>query len=153
MKPRGYRSGDAALLTGPWLPGELLGLPPAGRPATAEPTRIPEPRDPRDELCVLPGAGFFRFVETDWVGRTARLEIGLADAASGSAREALDAALAHARGVLNLHRVHGLATPAAGAPTELLGQAGLRREAVIPDHVRLGGRTAAREIWAVVFDD
>ncbi|EWM18213.1 hypothetical protein [Kutzneria sp. 744] len=54
MRLRGYRSGDADLLSGPWLPGELLGLPVADWPPLAPPTTVAPPADPSQELCIAP---------------------------------------------------------------------------------------------------
>jgi hypothetical protein len=149
---RGYRSEDVPLLTGHWLRAELLGLAPPGVPGTADPTVVPAPRDATEELCILPGAGFVRFAELDWVHRRARLEIGLQPKAAGCALSALTVALTHALRVLNLHRVYGWATPDAGAPTALLAQAGLRQEATVPEAFWLGGRPVGRQIWGAVLD-
>ncbi len=149
---RGYRSEDAPLLTGPWLRAELLGLAPPGVPGTADPTVVPPPRDATEELCILPGAGFVRFTELDWVHRRARLEIGLQPGAADCARSALTSALTHALQALNLHRVYGWATPDAGAPTDLLAQAGLRQEATVPEAFWFGGRPVARQLWGVILD-
>jgi hypothetical protein len=113
MMLRGYRTRDAELLTGPWLPGELLGLPVAGRPPLAEPAVTPPPRDRTAELCVVPGLAFVRFSDIDWIKRRARLETGVRPEAADSVEQLLKSAVAHAFQVLNLHRVYGWVTPAA----------------------------------------
>jgi hypothetical protein len=153
MRLRGYRDADASLLSGPWLPGELLGLPAADRPALAEPAAVAPPRDREVELCVAPHGGFARFSELDQVARSARLETGLRPDAAETARDLLDAALAHGFEVLNLRRLYGWVTPAAGAPADLLIEAGFTREATVPDGAWYDGRPTDRQIWAVVRDD
>lgn len=160
MMLRGYRDTDLPLLTGRWLPGELLGLAVPGRPALAEPARVPAPQGPDadgaaaqdDELCVVPGTGFVRLTGLDWVHRRARLEIGLRAGADGSAEPLLKAALDHAFRVLNLRRVFGWVTPAVALPDglprdALLRGAGLAPEADIPRALWLDGRPVARQIW------
>jgi hypothetical protein len=116
LRLRGYRAADLPLLSGDWLPGELLGLPVPGRPALADPASVPPPspdRGPAEELLVLPDTAFVRFSEVDWVHRRARLEIGLRPGAAAVAGPLLRAALAHAYRTLNLRRVYGWFTPAA----------------------------------------
>ncbi|MEW2520855.1 GNAT family N-acetyltransferase [Actinacidiphila alni] len=160
MMLRGYRDTDLPLLSGDWLPGELLGLPVPGRPPLAEPARVPAPRDPAedgatgqdDELCVVPGAGFVRLAAVDWVHRRARLEIGLRPGAEGGAEPLLKAALDHAFRALNLRRVFGWVTPAVPLPSglprdALLRDAGLAPEADVPRALWLDGRPVARQIW------
>jgi hypothetical protein len=166
MMLRGYRDTDLPLLTGGWLPGELLGLPVPGRPALAEPARVPPPREPADddrtahepgqddELCVVHGTGFVRLTDLDWVHRRARLETGLRAGAENGAGPLLKAALDHAFRALNLRRVFGWVTPAAtlpdGLPRDtLLRDAGLRPEADIPRALWLDGRPVTRQIWGV----
>ncbi|MFJ1586544.1 GNAT family N-acetyltransferase [Streptomyces sp. NPDC088197] len=160
MMLRGYRGADLPLLTGHWLPGELLGLSVPGRPVLAEPARVPAPEGPGedgapgqdDELCVVPGTGFVRLAALDWVHRRARLEIGLRPGAETSAEPLLKAALDHAFRVLGLSRVFGWVTPAVplpdGLPRDaLLRDAGLSPEADIPRALWLDGRPVARQIW------
>ena len=110
MRLKGYRDAHAPLLSGPYPPGELLGLPQADRPALAEPAAVPPPRDREVELCVAPGVGFARFSELDPVARCGRLETGMRPGTAGAARDLLDAALAHGFTVLNLRRVYGWVT-------------------------------------------
>jgi hypothetical protein len=150
MRLRGYRDADAPLLSGPWLPGELLGLLAAGRPALARPAAVPPPRDSAVELCVVPDGGFARFSELDPVARCARLEIGVRPGAAEWARELLDAALAHGFEVLNLHRLYGWVTPAAGEHAGLLAEAGFEKEAAVPNGAWYAGRPVDRQIWAAV---
>jgi hypothetical protein len=150
MRLRGYRDADAPMLTGPYPPGELLGLPPADRPALAEPASVPPPEDREAELCIAPDVGFARFSELDPVARCARLETGVRPEAAGTARDLLDAALAHGFEVLNLRRLHGFVTPAAGARADLLAEAGFEQEAAVPNGAWYDGRPVDRQIWAAV---
>ena len=152
MRLRGYRDADAPLLSGPWLPGELLGLPAAGRPALAEPAAVPPPLDHETELCIAPDVGFARFSELDQVARRARLEIGLRPGAAGAAGDLLEVALRHGFENLNLHRLHGWVTPTAAAPAGLLADAGFVREAAVPNGAWHDGRPVDRQIWAAVRD-
>ena len=64
MKLRGYRGTDRSLLSGPWLAGELLGLPLEDWPALADPTAVPPPAGHDEELCVTDGA-FVRYTDID----------------------------------------------------------------------------------------
>lgn len=155
MMLRGYRSGDAALLAGPWLDGELIGLPLAGWPPLADLTAVAPPRGPGDELCVAPEAGFARFAGLDWVHRRARLETGLLPGREDEAGPLLRAAVSYAFGSLNLRRLYGWVTPAAAGtrPATALKPAGFRREATVPDGIWLDGRPVEREIWAVIRHD
>jgi hypothetical protein len=151
MRLRGYRGGDADLLAGPWLPGELLGLPLADWPPLAAPTTVPPPADPGQELCIAPGLGFVRYTELDWVHRRARVEIGLHGV------EGLDVLLktvvAHGFRTLNLSRLYGWVTPLVEPPTGLLADVGFEREAALPAATWLDGRPVDREIWGVVRHD
>ncbi|MEU6171955.1 GNAT family protein [Streptantibioticus parmotrematis] len=150
MRLRGYRGDDLPLLSGPWLPGELLGLPAPGRPALAPEARFAPPADTSVDLCVAPEAGCVRYTELDWVNRRARLEIGVRPDATDSAAELLHAALVHGFRTLNLHRVYGWVTPHTGDRTGLLERAGLRLEAELPQALWLDGRPATRQIWGRV---
>ncbi len=165
LRLRGYRAADLPLLSGDWLPGELLGLAVPGRPALADPASVPPPspdRGPAEELLVLPDTAFVRFSEVDWVHRRARLEIGLRPGAAAVAGPLLRAALAHAYRTLNLRRVYGWFTPAAHATAggerppgaeELLRGAGLSFEAGVPQALWLDGRPVDRQIWGVFRHD
>ncbi|WP_165984859.1 GNAT family N-acetyltransferase [Streptomyces sp. YIM 98790] len=152
---RGYRGTDRELLAGPWLPGELLGLPVAGRPPLAEPAAVAEPdgtEGGRDELCIVPDTGFVRWTDIDWVNRRACLEIGLhrrPDDLPGL----LAAAVEHGFHGLNLHRLYGWVTPAAQPPAAALAACGFRREAVAPEGMWFDGRAVDREIWGAVRRD
>ncbi len=150
MRLRGYRDADAPLLTGPYPSGELLGLPSADRPPLAAPTSVPPPRDSEVELCVASGVGFARFTELDPVARCARLETGVRPDAAGTAADLLGAALAHGFDVLNLRRMYGWVTPAAGERSDLLAEAGFEKEAAVPNGGWHDGRPVDRQIWAVV---
>lgn len=152
MKLRGYRDDDRALLTGDWLPGELLGRTPAVRPALAERTGISADQDRRAEVYVIDGIGVVRFAELDWVHRRARIETGLLPTSGGGAGTVLlRALLAHAFDVLNLHRVYGWITPETGADdSSALLAAGFRREAEVPAAGWLAGRLVPRELWAAM---
>ncbi|MFG2263230.1 GNAT family N-acetyltransferase [Streptomyces sp. NPDC048720] len=149
MRLRGYREADRTLLTGDWLPGEMLGLPVAGRPPLAEPSVVAAPADDTSEVCVVPGAGYVRFAEIDWIHRRARLETGLHTVPEDPAR-LLAAAVDHGFRVLGLHRLHGLVTPAAHPPDAALAAAGFRHEATIPQALWLAGRPVERQVWGVV---
>jgi hypothetical protein len=155
VRLRGYRTADLPLLSGPWLPGELLGLPASDRPPFAEPAAVPPPASGRrgDELYVLPGAGFVRFTELDWVHRRGRLETGLRPGAAESAAGLLAAALDHAHRTLNLRRVYGWYTPERPGTEELLRGAGLSPEADIPQALWLDGRPVGRQIWGMSRHD
>ncbi len=153
MRLRGYRDADAPLLSGRHLPGELLGLPPAGRPALAEPAVVPPPRDHEVELCIAPDAGFARFSELDLVARSARLETGVRPEAADTARDLLAAALTHGFEVLNMRRLYGWVTPASGARADLLAEAGFEKEAAVPNGAWYDGRPVDRQIWAAVRHD
>jgi hypothetical protein len=155
MTLRGYRSSDRALLSGPWPPGELLGIPLPAWPALAPPTTVEPPSDTRTELCVLPGAGFVRYTEIDWVNRRARVELGLlpdAGATRGALEPLVAAAVAHGFHRLHLHRLHGWVSPVTEPPTAVLESAGFLREATVPSALWLDGRSVEREIWGVVRD-
>lgn len=153
MRLKGYRDAHAPLLSGPYPPGELLGLPQADWPALAEPTSVAPPRDHETEVCVAPGVGFARFSELDPVARCGRLETGMRPGTAGSARDLLDAAVAHAFQVLNLRRLYGWVTPATGARADLLADAGFAQEAAVPGGAWHDGRPTDRQIWAVVRHD
>lgn len=151
MRLRGYRSSDSELLAGPWLPGELLGLPVSGWPALAEPTRVPAPADPSQELCIAPGLGFVRYTALDWVHRRARVEIGLHGV--DGLDVLLKTVMAHGFLTLNLSRIYGWVTPLLRPPVGLLADVGFRREAVLPESTWLDGRPVDREIWGAVRND
>jgi hypothetical protein len=151
MRLRGYRSGDADLLAGPWLPGELVGLPVADWPPLASLTRVPPPSDPSQELCIAPGLGFVRYTSLDWVHRRARVELGLHCLAGLDVL--LKTVVTHGFLTLNLSRIHGWVTPALEVPTGLLADVGFQREAVVPEGAWLDGRPVDREIWGVVRND
>lgn len=153
MMLRGYRRQDLPLLTGPWPAGELLGLPGTDRPALAEPTLVPPPTDDSVELCVVDEVGFVRYSEFDWVHRRARLEVGLLPGAGDDAEVLLKTALNHGFRSLNLHRVHGRVTPAAGPgtlPAQLLTDAGFTLEAEIPGATRFAGRSVPQQLWGAL---
>lgn len=153
MMLRGYRAADRGLLTGDWLPDELLGRPVADRPALAEPATVTPPTDDTSELCVVPGTAFVRFTELDWVNRRARLSTGLRPEAVDDAEVLLKSAVSHGFRVLNLHRLYGWVTPACGASIEALHDAGFQLEATVPDAVWLDGRPVERQIWGAVRHD
>ncbi|MGW3964513.1 GNAT family N-acetyltransferase [Amycolatopsis sp. NPDC005003] len=148
MKLRGYRGTDRGLLSGPWLAGELLGLPIDGWPALAEPTEVPPPAGDDEELCVTDGA-FVRYTDIDWVHRRARVEIGVHNRLS-EVDDLLRAAVEHGFTGLNLRRLYGWVTTPA---TDALAAAGFRREAVVPAATWFDGAPAAREIWGTIRHD
>ncbi|HET6704596.1 hypothetical protein [Amycolatopsis sp.] len=151
MKLRGYRGTDRDLLHGPWLAGELLGLPLDDWPALADPTHVPPPAGDDEELCVTDGA-FVRYTGIDWVHRRARVEIGVHSGLS-DVDSILCAAVEHGFTGLNLRRLHGWVTPAIRQHTEALAAAGFRREAVVPAATWFDGAPAAREIWGTIRHD
>lgn len=153
MMLRGYRTSDAALLSGPWLPGELLGLPMADWPALAGPTTVEPAKDHTEELCVVTGQASVHYTGIDWVHRRARLSIGLQPGAHDVLEPVLKAATQHGFVVLNLHRLYGWVTPAATPDTRALASAGFQREATVPGALWLDGRVVTREIWGAVRHD
>lgn len=142
----GYRQTDHALLGGHWLRGELLGLPDPDWPALAEPTAIE-----RKNVYVVRGRAVVRFADLDWVHRRARLEIGVQPDA-GDLVELVRLAVGHGFGTLNLRRLHGWVTLAAGTPVAPLEAAGFAREAMVPRAVWHRGTPVGRELWGVVRD-
>ncbi|MFG2011504.1 hypothetical protein ACGFNF_20800 [Micromonospora sp. NPDC048868] len=153
MTLRGYRSTDLPLLTGPWLAGELLGMPLEQAPTMVVPAAVEAPKDNTVELCVLPGAAFVRFAELDWVHRRARLEIGVQPGAEDLVPALLKTAVSHGFRVLNLHRLYGWVTPAAAAPVDLLQDAGFIGEATVPAGRWFAGSHVDRQIWGAVRHD
>jgi hypothetical protein len=151
MKLRGYRDADRELLRGPWLAGELLGLPLDDWPALAEPATVPPPAGHDEELCVTDGA-FVRYTDIDWVHRRARVEIGVHNALS-DVDAVLAGAVEHGFTGLNLRRLHGWVTPAARPTAAALTAAGFRREAVVPAATWFDGAPVAREIWGTIRHD
>lgn len=150
MRLRGYRDRDLPLLSGPWLPGELLGLPLPDWPTLAPPTRVPPPAGDDEELCVVSDTASVRFADIDWISRRARLEIGWHRPDTEGLDALLAAAVEHGLRRLNLRRLEGLVTPPAAAPVATLTAAGFRREATVPEHLWLDGRAVDREIWGVI---
>jgi hypothetical protein len=149
----GYRQSDRPLLTGHWLPGELLAAPLDDWPALAAPTVIAPPDKQSDQrLCLVRGLGFIRFIELDWVHRRARVEIGCHQSTVDGLDTMVRLAVSHGFEALNLHRLFGWRTPMAGVPTGPLNRAGLVREGVVPRGSWLAGEQVDREIWGVVRD-
>jgi hypothetical protein len=149
MKLKGYREADRALLTGPWLPGELLGLPVEGRPPLAEPSSVEPPADDTAELCVVPGTGFVRFTGVDWIHRHARLEIGLHSAARDPL-PVLEAAVEHGFRVLGLRRLYGWVTPDVHSAETVLKSGGFQWEATVPQALWVAGRAVDRQLWGAL---
>ncbi|MER0243513.1 hypothetical protein AAHZ94_16125 [Streptomyces sp. HSW2009] len=164
MRLVAYRSSDVSLLTGYRLPGELLGVRPAGWSDAAEPHRIADPWARRDErLYVVRDVAYVRYTDIDWASGRARLEIGPRERAQPTEgdgagpehaedllAELVDAAVTHGRCVLNLRRLHGWVTPAAGPPLAPLRAAGFVWEAVVPRGCRYEGNEVEREMWGLV---
>jgi RimJ/RimL family protein N-acetyltransferase len=148
----GYRESHRELLCGNWTPGELLDRPTARRAALAEPTVIDTAARSGERLYVIPGAGFVRYREIDWIHRRARLEIGLRDRDWKLAIAVLRQARSAALESLGLSRLYGWATPAAGVPAALLADSGFELEATVPTAGWFGGRPADRQIWATLGD-
>jgi RimJ/RimL family protein N-acetyltransferase len=157
MTPRGFRETDRALLSGAWLPGELLGWPVPDWPALADLTTVPPPADHDEELCVLDGVGFLRYADIDWVHRHARLEIGQCTGVSAvddsTVADLLRTAVDHGFTDLNLHRLYGWHTPAAGTAPDSLVAAGFRHEATVPAALWFDGRPVTRELWGEIRHD
>jgi len=153
MMLRGYRSSDSSLLSGPWLDGELAGLPLACWPALADRSTVPPPSGPDEELFIAPGVGFVRYTELDWVHRRARVETGLQPEHTDAAGPLLQAAVTYGLEDLNLHKLHGWVTPATGVAATAPDLAGFRLEASVPDGIWLDGRAVERQIWAVIRPD
>lgn len=165
MRLVAYRNSDVSLLTGYRLPGELLGVRPAGLPDGAAPHRVTEPWARRDErLYVVRDIAYVRYTEIDWASGQARLEIGPreepgrgAPNVTGSGEhpadllgELVEMAVAHGRRVLNLRRLHGWVTPVARPPLDFLRAAGFAWEAVVPRGCLYEGVEVEREIWGWV---
>ncbi|GAB3465367.1 hypothetical protein [Actinophytocola sediminis] len=144
MMLTGYRETDQPLLSGHWVRGELLGLPDPARPPLTAPSTI-EPRD----VYVLRDQAIVRFAELDWVHRRARLEIGVREGRTDLAG-IVRLAVRHGFTVLNLHRLHGWVTPAAGTPTGPLEAAGFVRETVVPQAIWYAGAPVDRQQWGVI---
>jgi hypothetical protein len=156
MKLRGFRDADRSPLTGHWLPGELLALPLADRPALAAPLAVPAPGDRADQrLCVADDVAVVRYTELDWINRRARLEIAVQDPGldEPKVKQLVELAVAHGFGGLNLHRLYGLLTPAGSAPAEPLAAAGFQLEGALPQGIWLYGRPVDRQLWGAVRDE
>jgi hypothetical protein len=152
----GFRESHRELLRGNWTPGELLARPAdgraAGRAAMAEPAVIDHAVRSGMRLYVVPGAGFIRYREIDWIHRRARVEIGLRDQAWPLALAVLRQARSAGLELLGLSRLYGWVTPAAGIPDALLADAGFELEATVPRAIWLAGRPVSRQVWATLAD-
>lgn len=148
----GFRESHRELLRGNWPPGELLARPAGGLAAMAEPAVIDHAVRTGMRLYVVPGAGFIRYREIDWIHRRARVEIGLRDQAWPLALAVLRQARSAGLELLGLSRLYGWATPAAGIPPALLADAGFELEATVPGAIWLAGRPVSRQIWATLAD-
>jgi len=147
----GYRESHRELLRGNWTPGELLAPAADGRAGLAEPAVIDAARSD-ERLYVVPGAGFVRYREIDWIHRRARVEIGLRDQNWRLAPAVLRQARSTGMELLGLSRLYGWAAPAAGVTADLLAEAGFELEATVPGAIWLGGRPASRQVWATLAD-
>ena len=141
----GYRQTDHSLLSGHWLPGELLGLSDPDRPFLAEPVSIEQ-----TNAYVIRDQAVVHFADLDWVHRRARLEIGVR---SGDLTDIVRLAVRHGFTVLNLHRLYGWVTPAVGTPTEPLEVAGFEHETSIPQAIWHAGGPVGRQQWGVIRHD
>lgn len=140
----GFRETDRSLLSGHWLRGELLGLPDPDASPLAEPSVLEA-----KHVYVIRGRAAVRFAEVDWVHRRARLEIGVQPGA-GDLAEIVALAVRHGFTALNLRRLHGWVTPAAGTPAEPLTEAGFVHETSVPQAVWHAGRPVERHLWGVI---
>ena len=145
----GFREADRGLLTGMWLPGELLAVAPPAPPALARPHTV----DGTGPLYVVRDLAFVRFADLDWVHRRARVEVGLAPGAESHAAEVLALAVAHGFAGLGLYRLHGWVTRAAGAPADAVRAAGFVLEATVPCGRWFAGRPVDRELWGCLASD
>lgn len=148
----GYRPQHAPLLTGSWVPGELLCF--ADNEARPTSLRVegPGPASKLSErLLVVPSVGFVRFCEIEPIHRRARLEIGLQGRFdAGTAAGVLGLARGCAFGQLNLHRLYGWVRSTHPPTVEVLAAAGFVREAALPAALRHGGTLRRRELWAAL---
>jgi ribosomal-protein-alanine N-acetyltransferase len=79
--------------------------------------------------------------------------IGAPYARQGYMTEALQLALRHAFRVLGLHRVEANILPANRASITLVRRAGFRREGRSPRYLKIAGRWADHERWALLVED
>jgi len=79
--------------------------------------------------------------------------IGAPYARQGYMTEALQLALRHAFRILRLHRVEANIMPVNRASIMLVRRAGFRREGYSPRYLRIAGRWADHERWALLVED
>ena len=79
--------------------------------------------------------------------------IGAPYARQGYMTEALQLALHHAFKVLGLHRVEANIMPANRASIALVKRAGFRHEGYSPRYLKIAGRWADHERWALTVED
>lgn len=148
----GYRPQHAPLLSGTWVPGELLCF--ADNEARPPSLRVEGPAPAShlyERLLVVPSVGFVRFCEIEPIHRRARLEIrlqGRFDA--GTAAAVLGLACGCAFRQLNLHRLYGWARLTHPPTVEVLAAAGFVREVALPGALRVGGALRPRELWGAL---
>jgi ribosomal-protein-alanine N-acetyltransferase len=78
--------------------------------------------------------------------------IGASHARQGYMTEALQLALRHAFGTLRLHRVEANIMPVNRPSLALVKRAGFRREGYSPRYLKIAGRWADHERWALLSD-
>jgi [ribosomal protein S5]-alanine N-acetyltransferase len=78
--------------------------------------------------------------------------IGASHARQGYMTEALQLALRHAFGTLRLHRVEANILPVNRPSLALVKRAGFRREGYSPRYLKIAGRWADHERWALLSD-
>jgi ribosomal-protein-alanine N-acetyltransferase len=78
--------------------------------------------------------------------------IGAAHARQGYMTEALQLALRHGFGILKLHRVEANILPVNRPSIALVRRAGFRREGYSPRYLRIAGRWADHERWALLSE-
>ncbi len=143
---RGLPPRSEDLVSGQWLPGELLGTWRSDWPAVLGATRLTDCtcQAPQCRGAMLDVSSAVGVHEVDWAARSGRLEIGVARGADAS--RVLDLALRFGFGTLLLDRVWGWVTDTAASGAALTA-AGLRREAALPRAVWAREHLVDRELW------
>lgn len=153
MRLRGYRKRDAHMLSGYWVPGQLVSTSDEGRDAMLVPHTFDlRHEDPTTRLLVAEETALVRFSDIDPIHRRARLCVALVAGAQGRADAVLSEAIRVGFGQLNLHRLHGRVITGAGHSLSV-ARAGFRFEGVVPRGQWFGGGERDVETWGVLRDD